>query len=174
LAKGSLEELFENVMDSASFNEELLARLESPAALDTAKTITATVVGEQPGQELELELLITKLFGWNFVRLASVKYTNSKFEYFLNNQTGKNVYHANSRDVGSLRKDFLVAFTRTDTFPVIYSLIAHFLGFYDEQIIINEEMILRLKARYVNKQANRLVFNASFKVFEPDYTVFLE
>jgi hypothetical protein len=173
-AKGSLDELFENVMQSASFKEELLARIEGPTALNSAKTITATVVGEQPGQELELELLVTKLFGWNFVRLASVKYNTSKFEYFLNNPTGKNIYRANSTDVGSLRRDFCLAFARGHTFPVVYGFIKHFLQFYDQQIIINEEMILRLKARYLDKQTNQLVFNASFKVFEPDYTVFLE
>jgi hypothetical protein len=173
-ARSRLEALFENVAGPTSFKEELLARLESPPALDTEKRTTVSVIGEQPGQELELELLVTKLFGWDFIRLLSIKYNDSKFEHLLLEPANKNVYQANSKHVGLLSKDYFAAFTRSDISHATDKLIKGFLQAPIERIIINEDMVLRLKARRLAKHNGQPVFSAYFEVFEPDYTIFLE
>jgi hypothetical protein len=144
---------------------------------EPSQIIQTALFDEETQDEVGLEIVITELFGWTFVRLSAVEYNGSRFEHYVEKSDGRNIYRANSRNVKKIvdRSDIIIE--KDWHFYMAERLLGGFFNLFDFQtlyLFINNEMALWLKFRMVGTNFVNETFNVRFEILEPDYTIFLE
>jgi hypothetical protein len=167
-------ELFKEVATEKTFAKQLAGTLNSPALLDSSKLKNIKLADEQAGHEIDLELIITKLYGWNFIRVASVTIDGSKFQHFIKKMTGQNIYQAGSENVGLLRDDYTIFFTQTGMDGIFEEIMRKFLHNTPRPTLINEDMALEIAVWWPDSYRDQSIVKAQVKELKPDYTIFLE
>jgi hypothetical protein len=164
------QRLFRNVPNQRIFKKRLTKTLDSPSIAETSTRISIPAIEKETGQKVEFEFITTEFAGWKFVRLLSVKYDSARFECYVKRPDGRNVYPRDDPNI-DLLKNSLIAFTESSVSVSALWLI-HELYLGTENILINEEMALRLSLERF-EPADEMIL-AWFKTLERDYTIFLE
>jgi hypothetical protein len=169
--------LFKNVMSEERLKKELAKILDDPALLELSKRISYPVFNEDTDEEIRFEIDVTPYGKWAFARIAAIEYNGSRFEHCLKKPSDTNVYKASSKNI-ELLKDNLIAFASSDSSSewLAERIVYNFVVTPIPQVLINQEMALQLQAgwRTVYFVPKTLEAVAKFKVFETDYTIFME
>jgi hypothetical protein len=165
--------LFKGIMTEKTFAKQLAGTLNSPALLESSELKTIKLVDEQAGHEIDLELITTRLYGWYFIRVASVTIDGSKFQHFIKKMTGQNIYQANSENIGLLKDDYTIFFTQTGMDRIYEELMRKFLHNTPRPTLINEDMALEIVVWWPDSYRDGAVVKAQVREFKADYTIFL-
>lgn len=170
-----LPRLFKNVMTEEELKIELLRILDDPALLERSKTIFFPVFNEDTNEEIRFEVVLTPYRKWRFARIIAVEYNGARFEHYLKRPGDTNVYKMDSNDV-ELLKNSLIDFRILPSSDewLAEQLICHFIDGPTPQVLINQEMGLRLQAKWVSYLPKVSEVSAKFSVLEMDYTTFME
>jgi hypothetical protein len=159
-------------VEQRKLQEQLNDLLDNPQL--ESKTISTTIVGNEPGQKIKLEFVITEFAGWQFVRLLSIKYGKARFEHYVKAPVSGNVYSPNSTSIGTLKRDYYIAFTKSEVFWACEELMYDFLHYSPRRTLINKDMGLHLKIHWHQHFQGQRKLEGQFDVFEPDYTTFID
>lgn len=175
-----LEGLFD-VLPQDRFAKELSEVLDSSPDAES-KVLSIPMVDEQANQQIELEFVVTKLFGLTFVRLSRIIYEGASLEYLIEGQGDRNVYRPDSENLVPLKSRY-VAFTWDSEYELYacHRLISKLVlaksswegsEYYMRRFVGDIALNVHVETfRYGRKEPR---INTKFDVLEPDYTVFVE
>jgi hypothetical protein len=144
---------------------------------ETHQTIRIPLIDAEAQKQVDLEIVLTKLFGWTFARLAAIEYDGTRFEHYVEKHDGRNIYQANSKHVKRILDNSPIVIERTWHLYMAERLLGRFFDLVDFRpvyLFINDAMALWLRFRMVGTNFVNETFNVRFEILEPDYTIFLE
>jgi hypothetical protein len=171
-----------NVLPEDRLAKELSEVLDSSPDAES-KILSIPMVDERTEQQIELEFIITELFGWTFARLSAINYEGARLEYWIDELDGRNVYRPDSENTIPL-KNCYVAFAWDSEYELdaclelVYRLLYlsenPWKRFQPEVRTFIGDMLLRLRLESYEFDEDVPIFNVEFDTLESDYTVFLE
>ena len=169
--------LFKNVMSEQRLASELAQLLDDPAFLKSSNRLSLSVINADTDEEIRFEVIVTPYGKWKFARIVAVEYNGSKFEHYLKRPGNTNVYRASSKCIQRLRKS-LIVFDHVSASDIALSedVVKYFIDTPTPQALINREMALRISSKHntIGIYTSKSQYLAEFKVFEIDYTTFID